>query len=188
MGLGFFLVVLGAQGGQSSDKMAEGSLGPPKTPRQRATGAAPSSPGVGGTRVIIGVGGAQLIIRVGEVQLILGVGDAQLIISPGHCYSGSGGEGCSALQSGSISGLISARWGWEGKRGFSWALTFSSHLPVSGTGKGKFQQVLGAPSPCYKQGARTELPRPAHPCRLPRNTTSGSSAMLSLQAVFQILD
>lgn len=158
VGLGIFWWLWGAQGGQSWEKMAEGSLGSPKSRKQRPTGAAPSSPGFGETRVIIGVGGAQLIIRVGEVQLILGVGDAQLIISPGHCYSGSGGEGCSALQSDSISGLISVRCGWEGKRGFSWALTFSSHLPVSGTGKGKCQRVLGAPSPWYKQGARTEPP------------------------------
>lgn len=158
-GFGDFLVVVGGPGwAELGKKWLRDRWDPPKSRKQRPTGAAPSSPGFGETRVIIGVGGAQLIIRVGEVQLILGVGDAQLIISPGHCYSGSSGEGCSALQSDSISGLISVRWGWEGKRGFSWALTFSSHLPVSGTGEGKCQWVLGAPSPWYKQGARTEPP------------------------------
>lgn len=159
VGLGIFWWLGGDPGwAELGKKWLRDRWDPPKSRKQRPTGAAPSSPGFGETRVIIGVGGAQLIIRVGEVQLILGVGDAQLIISPGHCYSGSSGEGCSALQSDSISGLISVRWGWEGKCGFSWALTFSSHLPVSGTGEGKCQRVVGAPSPWYKQGARTEPP------------------------------
>lgn len=192
------LVLAGAGGSPGEQRWGNlpASLCAPQHLPQTSWGS-PALSGSGGAQLIIGAGGAQLIIGVGGAVnyqdwrgsgnywgwrgsvnywgwrglIHYRVGGAQLIISRSHCYSSGGGEGGSALRSGSISVLISMKRGGEEKCGFSFALKSSSHLPVpvvgaGCSGRGGGSRSWGSPAPVPRAEPTPSLPRETSPlCR-----------------------